>query len=93
MTTRNLTRRFVDIRNAAKANRRIGFNDGREESSDSGLLVSSLIGVVHLYDSICRVIMAGNLLKIHSRHCGWIILSKLRLIFPKYSQKVRVMDN
>jgi hypothetical protein len=39
MATRNLTRRFVESRNAAKANRRIGFNDGREDTSDSGLLV------------------------------------------------------
>mmetsp|Transcript_1271 Transcript_1271/g.2070 ORF Transcript_1271/g.2070 Transcript_1271/m.2070 type:complete len:308 (+) Transcript_1271:100-1023(+) len=38
MTTRNLTRRFVEIRNAAKANRTIRSYDGKEESSDSGLL-------------------------------------------------------
>mmetsp|Transcript_23897 Transcript_23897/g.35070 ORF Transcript_23897/g.35070 Transcript_23897/m.35070 type:complete len:310 (-) Transcript_23897:102-1031(-) len=38
MTTRNLTRRFVEIRNAAKANRTIRSYDSKDESSDSGLL-------------------------------------------------------
>jgi hypothetical protein len=38
MATRNLTRHFVDIRNAAKANRSLSRYE-KDESSDSGLLV------------------------------------------------------
>mmetsp|Transcript_15906 Transcript_15906/g.16653 ORF Transcript_15906/g.16653 Transcript_15906/m.16653 type:complete len:306 (-) Transcript_15906:188-1105(-) len=38
MATRNLTRRFVDIRNSAKANRSLNRYHEKDESSDSGLL-------------------------------------------------------
>jgi hypothetical protein len=38
MATRNLTRRFVDIRNASKANRSLSRYE-KDESSESGLLV------------------------------------------------------
>lgn len=39
MATRNLTRKFVDIRNSAKANRSLNRYHEKDESSDSGLLV------------------------------------------------------
>ena len=42
MATRNLTRNFVETRNAAKANRHLrGSRDDKDESSDSGLLVKN----------------------------------------------------
>jgi hypothetical protein len=39
MTTRNRTSKFVDIRNAAKANRSLNRFSEKDELSDSGLLV------------------------------------------------------
>lgn len=38
MSVRNLTKRFIDIRNAAKANRSLMKGDNDSGDSDSGLL-------------------------------------------------------
>lgn len=38
MAVRNLTKRFVDIRNGAKANKTLRVQDNVSEESDSGLL-------------------------------------------------------
>lgn len=44
MSVRNLTKRFIDIRNAAKANRSLLKGDNDSGDSDSGLLNVSYDG-------------------------------------------------
>jgi uncharacterized membrane protein len=43
MASRNLTRRFIEVRNAAKANRTVRRGSDDPESSDSELLVVNII--------------------------------------------------